>query len=84
MAFDARTAATGGGLTALTTSFAAAIPRFFATLRMKGASWLKAVQLARMKSVLMSMNDEQLAQIGIIRTEISRYAKSLISDDQGG
>lgn len=83
MTFNSRTEPTGG-YTALFSGLAAAVSKFFVRLRINGASWLRALQLARMKSVLMSMSDEQLAQIGIIRTEISRYAKSLMSDDQGG
>ncbi len=42
---------------------------------------MRNLQLARMKSVLMNMNDEQLAQIGIKRSEISRYARTLTIDE---
>ncbi len=41
----------------------------------------KSLQLARMVSVLASMNDDQLFQIGILRSEIPKYAKTLMADD---
>lgn len=42
---------------------------------------LFAVQVARMKSVLSQLSDEQLAQIGCSRSEISKYAKALMSNE---
>ena len=44
-------------------------------------STLRALQTARMMSVLASMSDAQLAQIGIARCEIPRHAEKLIADD---
>ncbi len=44
-------------------------------------STLRALQTARMMSVLASMSDAQLAQIGITRCEIPRHAEKLIADD---
>jgi uncharacterized protein YjiS (DUF1127 family) len=47
----------------------------------KAKSTLKAVQMARMLSALSSMSDYQLAQIGIQRSEIPKYAKTLMADE---
>ncbi len=41
---------------------------------------LKALQMARMLSTLSSMNDHQLAQIGISRSDIPEYAAKLMAD----
>ena len=41
----------------------------------------KSLQMARMMSVLSSMSDDQLFQIGISRSEIPKYAKTLMADD---
>ncbi|MCK0104445.1 hypothetical protein [Pseudohalocynthiibacter sp. F2068] len=48
----------------------------------KTRSFTKALQLARMMSVLSSMSDDQLFQIGISRSEIPKYAKTLMADDK--
>lgn len=87
MTFDPSTATTGGGFTAkpaLISAFAAGAATLLTRSRANGASWLRRLQLARMKSVLMSMSDEQLAQVGITRKEISRYAEKLTSEQQDG
>lgn len=85
MTFDLSGAASGTGdsITApeQASQFVAALSKALATMRVKGAALLRGVQLGRMKSVLMSMSDEQLARIGITRPEISRYAKSLMSEE---
>lgn len=60
--------------------FVAALTRVLARMRVKSTALLRGVQLGRMKSVLMSMSDDQLARIGITRSEISRYAKDLMSE----
>lgn len=60
-----------------------AIPAFFARLRDRAAGVVKALQAARMVSVLGEMSDSQLAGIGITRSDIPRYAAYLIADDDG-
>lgn len=47
----------------------------------KTRSFTKSLQMARMMSVLSSMSDYQLVQIGISRSEIPKYAKSLMADE---
>jgi uncharacterized protein YjiS (DUF1127 family) len=47
----------------------------------KAKSGLKAMQMARMLSTLSSMSDYQLAQIGIQRSDIPKYAQTLMADD---
>ena len=42
---------------------------------------LKALQMARMLSTLSNMNDYQLAQIGISRSDIPEYAAKLMADE---
>lgn len=52
-----------------------------ATMLAKIKAGLGALQMARMMTVLSEMNDVQLAQIGISRADIPRYAKSLMAQD---
>lgn len=40
---------------------------------------LKEVQTAQMKSALLSMNDDQLKQIGLTRRDIPQYAETLMT-----
>lgn len=47
----------------------------------KAHAGLKALQMARMLSTLSSMSDHQLAQIGISRSDIPKYAETLMADD---
>lgn len=47
----------------------------------KFRSGTRALQLARMKSILAQMSDYQLSQVGITRSEISVYAESLMGRD---
>ena len=54
--------------------------RFAVLTRMKTKSALRALQTARMLSVLANMSDQQLAQIGISRSEIPQYADRLMSE----
>jgi len=42
---------------------------------------LVAWQVARMRSVLSQFSDQQLAEIGISRTEIPAYALTLMTDE---
>ena len=46
----------------------------------KAKSTLKALQMGRMLSMLSNMSDHQLAQIGIQRSEIPKYAETLMAD----
>ncbi|MGJ8570837.1 MAG: DUF1127 domain-containing protein [Hoeflea sp.] len=47
----------------------------------KAKSALKALQMARMLSTLSNMSDHQLAQIGIQRSDIPKYAETLMADE---
>jgi len=47
----------------------------------KSNAALKAFQMAQMCSTLSSMSDYQLAQIGISRSDIPKYAETLMVDD---
>jgi uncharacterized protein YjiS (DUF1127 family) len=47
----------------------------------KAKSTLKALQMARMLSVLSNMSDHQLAQIGIQRSDIHKYAETLMTNE---
>jgi len=40
---------------------------------------LRTLQMARMLSILSNMSDSQLAQIGISRSDIPKYAETLMS-----
>ncbi len=57
--------------------------RSIALLAMIGAkahAALRALQMARMLSTLSNMSDYQLAQIGISRSDIPKYAETLMAD----
>lgn len=60
----------------------ASIPAIVATCWRNIASFFQSVQVARMTSALAQMSDSQLAQIGISRSEIYRYAEYLTSQDE--
>lgn len=45
------------------------------------AGWVYNVQLARMRSVLRAMSDDQLAQIGVKRAEINAYSVGLMAEN---
>ena len=57
-----------------------AIKTLGAIVRSKTASVVHTLQVARMMSVLSEMSDTQLAQIGITRSDIPRYAASLFPE----
>lgn len=57
----------------------AELRRVFGTFGAAIARAVRATQHARMKSVLMGMNDAQLEQIGIQRKDISDYAAALVA-----
>ncbi|MBS9718913.1 DUF1127 domain-containing protein [Pseudohalocynthiibacter aestuariivivens] len=44
-------------------------------------SAMKTLQMARMLSTLSNMSDHQLTQIGIQRSDIPKYAESLMAND---
>lgn len=69
------------GLTQNAQGFLAAMARFVRHVLAKAKSSLHAVQMARMLSTLSGMSDRQLAQIGIARSDIPRYAKTLMAED---
>jgi len=50
-------------------------------IRAKANTALKALQMARMMSVLSNMSDYQLAQIGISRSDIPKYAETLMAGE---
>jgi len=70
-----------GALTQNARGFLAALARFGRNVMEKGKSGLRAVQTARMLSTLSKMSDAQLAQIGIQRSDIPQYAKTLMAED---
>ncbi|EBA04555.1 hypothetical protein RB2150_08628 [Rhodobacterales bacterium HTCC2150] len=43
-----------------------------------------ALQVGRMTSALMSLSDEQLEQIGVMREDIDEHARALITYEYGG
>lgn len=47
----------------------------------KARSALKSLQMARMLSTLSNMSDHQLAQIGIQRSDIPKYAETLMANE---
>jgi uncharacterized protein YjiS (DUF1127 family) len=47
----------------------------------KAHSALKSLQMARMLSTLANMSDHQLAQIGIQRSDIPKYAEALMAEE---
>jgi uncharacterized protein YjiS (DUF1127 family) len=47
----------------------------------KANSALKTMQVARMMSALTNMSDHQLAQIGIQRSDIPKYAETLMANE---
>lgn len=53
---------------------------FLAWFGTKAKAALKAVQMARMHSTISHMSDFQLAQIGISRSDIPKYAAKLMAD----
>ena len=61
-----------------------AVAASFALLASFGAkahAALKALQMGRMLSTLSNMSDYQLAQIGISRSDIPKYAETLMTDE---
>lgn len=75
MAVDTRLAKTAGGHVA-TVSIA-----MLAGIGAKAHAVLRSLQTARMASTLSNMSDGQLAQIGISRSDILKYAETLMADN---
>jgi len=48
---------------------------------LKAGAAMKTLQAARMISTLSGMSDQQLAQIGISRSDIPEYSRTLIFDE---
>lgn len=86
MAVSSQTAGSGTRQTVGTlTALAKAVPSFWATAtqcamkaKAHAQSALTGLQTARMMSTLSSMDDNQLAQIGISRSDIPHYAERLM------
>jgi uncharacterized protein YjiS (DUF1127 family) len=51
------------------------------TFGAKANATLRTLQMARMMSTLSSMSDYQLAQIGISRSDIPKYAETLMAKE---
>lgn len=79
MAFSSHT--TGAERRPALNALGAWIARFGRGALAKAQAGLKAFQMARMMSTLSSMNDRQLAQIGISRSDIPTYAEKLMADE---
>ncbi|AXI44282.1 hypothetical protein C1J02_08705 [Sulfitobacter sp. SK011] len=47
----------------------------------KAHSAMRTLQMARMLSTLSNMSDHQLAQIGIQRSDIPKYAETLMAEE---
>ncbi len=61
-----------------------AFAALFALLVRLGAkvhAGIRALQMARMLSTLSSMSDHQLAQVGISRSDIPKYAATLMDNE---
>ncbi|WP_254441343.1 DUF1127 domain-containing protein [Ruegeria atlantica] len=54
---------------------------FLARIGATANAAFKALQTARMLSTLSNMNDHQLAQIGISRSDIPEYAAKLMANE---
>lgn len=57
------------------------VARLAVLTRVKAKSVLRALQTARIMSVLANMSDQQLARIGISRSDIPQYAEGLMSKE---
>ncbi|MFK7871462.1 MAG: DUF1127 domain-containing protein [Roseobacter sp.] len=75
MAVDTQTAKSGG-IHVIGASIAS-----LAKFRAKVCAASKTFQIARMQSTLSSMSDHQFAQIGISRSDIPKYAETLMAKD---
>ena len=58
-----------------------ALSGFGRALRASLSATLRRMQVVRMATLLNSLNDTQLSQMGIRREEISNYAQTLVQGD---
>ncbi|MGC1505619.1 MAG: DUF1127 domain-containing protein [Sulfitobacter sp.] len=83
MAFNSDTNSTGHAATALTSlskighGFVSILVLFLT----KTHAAVKTLQMARMLSTLSNMSDHQLAEIGIQRSDIPKYAETLMAGE---
>ncbi|MFK7875186.1 MAG: DUF1127 domain-containing protein [Paracoccaceae bacterium] len=61
--------------------FLSVMARIGSKAMVKATSALRALQMGRMLSTLSNMSDHQLSQIGIQRSDIPRYAETLMADE---
>jgi len=84
MATNTQSALSSGGYSADTPAKAlqnaADLSSFWRRMGASVSVMLKNYQVSQMKSVLMGMNDAQLSQIGIRRSEIANYAEQLVEE----
>ena len=74
--------AEGNGRQGVTTSITLSkIAHGFQSILARFAAKSKALQMARMLSTLSNMSDYQLAQIGIQRSDIPQYARTLMAEE---
>ncbi|PVH30154.1 hypothetical protein [Pararhodobacter oceanensis] len=59
----------------------AALSRFGGKIKTQAQHLSKAIQLARMMSVLANMSDDHLELIGVTRSEIPAYAEKLLAGE---
>jgi uncharacterized protein YjiS (DUF1127 family) len=71
----------GVGATLSSSKFAHGFLSILARFGAKAKSTLRTLQMARMQSVLSNMSDHQLAQIGIQRSDIPKYAELLMANE---
>ena len=85
MTVNSHTAGSEGRYTVTATISLSKIAHSFlsilARIGAKAKSVLNALQMARMLSTLSNMSDHQLAQIGIQRSDIPKYAETLMANE---
>lgn len=68
-------------ISAITDRLGFRINRVVSALYRNAAAGIRRIQFGQMQAVLHRLNDAQLDQIGIRRSEIPEYARRLISGD---
>lgn len=71
----------GAGFRSFRLSFGRSAGKTLSAVGKRCLDFVRVVQHGRMKSVLANMPDDVLDEIGISRSEIPAYARSLIHDD---
>lgn len=61
--------------------FVSLLARFGTKAMVQARAALRALQMARMLSTLSNMSDYQLSQIGISRSDIPKYAETLMAEE---